>query len=206
MSFIYIVGDNTGRVKIGVTNNVRKRVSSLNTGRSTPLSVLGVMAGTIEQEKALHAKFNALHVRGEWFRRSPEIDEFVAQCEVFDPVRHVVQPDARGRVHNEEAKVLLRELATPIKGGEQVRAQITRVTEMLPTWTRDKVRAAWYGDNRASVSSDEILELRAAVEGRRQESPDCLYKRIADVEAALTHALKRIGDIEKAAMKIRGDA
>ncbi len=59
-------------VKIGYTNNVRVRVMVLSTGSAQILDLLGVlpcqsreMAMTIEQ--ALHDKYQARRVGGEWF-------------------------------------------------------------------------------------------------------------------------------------------
>ena len=80
---IYFIQAGT-EVKIGTAIDVRKRVKLLQTGNAYNLRVLGVMAGGLEQERALHDGFAYLRVRGEWFRLSDEILYFVeANCRPY---------------------------------------------------------------------------------------------------------------------------
>ena len=59
-------------IKIGITNNIKKRVSTLNTGNTEDLCVLGAIKyntrkEAIDTEKKLHEQFAGRRIRGEWF-------------------------------------------------------------------------------------------------------------------------------------------
>lgn len=77
---IYFVqaGDG-GPIKVGFTNNIERRFSSATTDNPADLKILGVCSGTSRYEKALHARFHAHHVRGEWFADCSEIREFIGK-------------------------------------------------------------------------------------------------------------------------------
>ena len=68
-------------VKIGTTNDVRARLSSLQTGNPAPMVLLGQMAGGMVVEGDLHRRFRALHVRGEWFRHADDLRAFIADID-----------------------------------------------------------------------------------------------------------------------------
>ena len=56
-----------GRVKIGTSLDVRKRLGALQTGCPEPLKLLHVEVGGEEREKVWHERFRELRVQGEWF-------------------------------------------------------------------------------------------------------------------------------------------
>lgn len=79
--FVYVIGfeaDSTA-VKIGFASDVEDRRCTLQTSSHRVLKVLAVINGTIATEKGLHREFAADHIRGEWFRLSPQIEVFIAQ-------------------------------------------------------------------------------------------------------------------------------
>lgn len=63
----------TGHVKIGVTGDVEKRIKQLQTGHSPRLRLMRLLEGGATEEKALHRRFAALSVGGEWFAFSEEM-------------------------------------------------------------------------------------------------------------------------------------
>jgi hypothetical protein len=75
--FVGLDGDNSA-VKIGFASKIENRLSSLQTSSHHTLKVLATIKGTAEFEKELHRKFAAYHIRGEWFRRTEAIEEFIA--------------------------------------------------------------------------------------------------------------------------------
>lgn len=83
-SVIYFVGPDGGDIKIGITSNFQTRLRSLKTGSSRPLCVLLVMPGTIDDERALHDRFAADRLHGEWFKRSAALMEFIASSRPAD--------------------------------------------------------------------------------------------------------------------------
>ena len=71
--YVYCIGEAEGvapLVKIGYSTNPEARVAELQTGNGRHLFLLGYFAGTIEDEKALHAKYIKDNTLAEWFRPS----------------------------------------------------------------------------------------------------------------------------------------
>ncbi len=87
---IYFISNGQKEVKIGKANDPYKRLSRLQTGSSSPLEIIGIIHGGIHEEKALHKKLAHLHIRGEWFHHTAEIDEIIKnrydeiQSEIYD--------------------------------------------------------------------------------------------------------------------------
>ena len=76
---VYFIGDDAGRVKIGHTSQrIGKRLSGLQTGNALKLRLLAWTPGAAEDERALHAAFTHLHIRGEWFTLNDEVRAFLA--------------------------------------------------------------------------------------------------------------------------------
>jgi len=71
-SCIYFVSDGE-YIKIGITDNIFKRLSSLQNGNPRNLELLGIYSGGIKTEKAVHKKFKSLSCRGEWFKYHADI-------------------------------------------------------------------------------------------------------------------------------------
>lgn len=67
-----------GPIKIGFSGNVATRFAGLQIGCPHELSLLGRMPGGLDDERRLHARFDALRIRGEWFRPEPELLAFIA--------------------------------------------------------------------------------------------------------------------------------
>lgn len=78
MSVYFIQPEGEPAVKIGITSNVPARLSALQMAHHRPLNVIGIMPGGGREEAALHARFAAHRLRGEWFRLDDEIAGFVA--------------------------------------------------------------------------------------------------------------------------------
>lgn len=77
--FIYFVGGRRGPIKIGYSTDVRKRLAKLRVGSSQRLSLMAKAPGTMEEERRMHRQFSHLRIRGEWFRRDPEIIAEIAR-------------------------------------------------------------------------------------------------------------------------------
>lgn len=73
----FIEDEGNDQVKIGITNNVRKRIETLQCGHGAPLKLLGTLSGGRRIERQLHVRFNKYRIRNEWFRLSDEIREFI---------------------------------------------------------------------------------------------------------------------------------
>lgn len=73
---IYFV-NHTDFIKIGYTVDIRKRISDLQLSCPIPISVVGLIDGTIREEKVLHEKFKDIWSHGEWFRYTKELSDFI---------------------------------------------------------------------------------------------------------------------------------
>ncbi len=76
---IYFIQAGTrGPIKIGYTsNNPNNRFSMIQAHSPVKLKFRGVKVGTEADEKKLHIRFAKQHVRGEWFKPSPEMEEII---------------------------------------------------------------------------------------------------------------------------------
>jgi len=66
-----------GAIKIGFAIDLAARISNLQTGNPEGLKVLLAYDGTSEDEEQLHARFNSLRTRGEWFKPETELLVFI---------------------------------------------------------------------------------------------------------------------------------
>lgn len=73
-SVVYFIGAGAGLVKIGTTINLYARMKKLQTGSAAQLKILAVTDGGPDLESAYHQRFSLSRFRGEWFRRTPEIN------------------------------------------------------------------------------------------------------------------------------------
>lgn len=65
-------------LKIGWSRDVDGRIGDLRASGPTQLTLLGSIAGTRDDERALHERFAEIRHHGEWFRAEPELLDFVA--------------------------------------------------------------------------------------------------------------------------------
>lgn len=77
MPIYFIVDDYDGPIKIGISKNVDKRLSTLQTGNPRELKLMAwiVTQGKSEDhetEQKLHRFFSEYRVRGEWFSLTPD--------------------------------------------------------------------------------------------------------------------------------------
>ena len=76
--FVYfILSEETGLVKIGVTTDLRRRVRALQTASPVELKLMGKIIGNRWREERFHLVFREYRERGEWFRYEGEVRDFV---------------------------------------------------------------------------------------------------------------------------------
>lgn len=75
---VYFLASET-HIKIGFTTKaVPKRVYPIRQNHYQDLELMGVITSVpMYLEKSIHRKFAAFRLKGEWFKRVPEIEEFV---------------------------------------------------------------------------------------------------------------------------------
>lgn len=67
----------TGRVKIGFSDEPWARFSQIQTTASTELTLVAIAEGDKSVEAALHQRFTAHHVRGEWFAETGALADHI---------------------------------------------------------------------------------------------------------------------------------
>jgi hypothetical protein len=67
-----------GPIKIGTTNNLRRRMGALHKPAPGRLWLLSAISGGALQEGELHRRFSKHRISGEWFLPAPELLEYIA--------------------------------------------------------------------------------------------------------------------------------
>jgi hypothetical protein len=89
---VYFLRAGRGAVKIGLSKNVDARITELQNGNAGRLRVLRTIEGTARTENLAHKAFAQHHIRGEWFRYTPEMltwtEPMVTAPKLKQPRRH----------------------------------------------------------------------------------------------------------------------
>lgn len=85
-----------GRIKIGYTADIYRRVSDLTNMGGSSVELIGVLPGDKDFERTLHRLFKADRTHGEWFKISDEIRRFLA-C-IDDSCRLTMPPETLAKV------------------------------------------------------------------------------------------------------------
>jgi hypothetical protein len=76
---VYFI-DNGDFVKIGVTGNIDGRLGALKCASPYDVQVLLTVPGGYDKEQELHERFDHLHHRREWFRKEPDLLQFIEEA------------------------------------------------------------------------------------------------------------------------------
>jgi hypothetical protein len=79
--FIYAIKDESSRVKLGMADNVDKRLRELQTGNAEVLTIMYLwpVDNMRKAEAAVHTIFSAYRIRGEWFRLDHTVEKLLAK-------------------------------------------------------------------------------------------------------------------------------
>ena len=69
--------ESQGLIKIGFTRDLARRHWELSNSLPHPVELLHDMPGSFDLETDLHRQFAHLRVRGEWFRKEPDLIEHI---------------------------------------------------------------------------------------------------------------------------------
>lgn len=76
--FVYFVhAPEANAVKIGVSSDPKYRLTNMQVGSPVSLTILAVVPGGHALERKLHQQLAASRIRGEWFRVSPGLLEYI---------------------------------------------------------------------------------------------------------------------------------
>lgn len=96
---VYLIQDKSGRVKIGVSVNPKKRLAQLQTSHSDILTLLATCPGGEALERELHGRYFWARTSGEWFdMKSFEFDELKSEMTIRSelPAAPILPPE---RIH-----------------------------------------------------------------------------------------------------------
>lgn len=74
-----------GYIKIGTSRDVQSRLRCTQTHHARRVDLLGVWPGGEKEETEAHSDLLEFHVRGEWFKDTPEVRRYIARRRVLDP-------------------------------------------------------------------------------------------------------------------------
>ena len=80
--FVYFIQEEeTGRIKIGFSENPFQRLKELQTGNSSKMTLIGQIEGGADEENNIHREFAEERIRenGEWFRPSERLTNYIKQ-------------------------------------------------------------------------------------------------------------------------------
>jgi Meiotically up-regulated gene 113 len=66
-----------GRIKIGVSQNVTRRLAYINTHLEEPLTLIGTISGGSKVENGIQAHFKQHRLKGEWFKDCEEVRQSI---------------------------------------------------------------------------------------------------------------------------------
>ena len=75
--WVYFISDGIGSVKVGKSRSPWRRLCTLRSGSAQELSLIGVIPGYSLVEFAAHKVLQPVHLRGEWFKDSELLRDFM---------------------------------------------------------------------------------------------------------------------------------
>lgn len=79
----FIQRDTDGPIKIGISNDIGRRLSTLQISSPEPLKVLVCIPGERAEEIALHGHFKQYVIAGEWFFPADPLLRFIETCRLL---------------------------------------------------------------------------------------------------------------------------
>lgn len=74
---VYFIRASNGRIKIGVTDDLKARFSALRSSSPCELEILVSVEGDELTEREMHERFKASRSHGEWFDPSPDLIAYI---------------------------------------------------------------------------------------------------------------------------------
>jgi hypothetical protein len=164
-SSVYFI-ECAGRIKVGYSTNVGRRVRDLATAAPSAVALLGDIAGGLQAEAAIHRRLDAHRLNGEWFLDCPEVREVIA-----DLMQHGVSAVGAGAERapkswgNEEFARALKKLAEPLSFHETTKIAIGRAADRagLSYWRAFDI---WYCKARR-IDAHEAKAIESALATHR---------------------------------------
>lgn len=153
--FVYFIeATDLDAVKIGIAADPEQRLGILQSCCPVELHILATAAGTPLFERYLHAKFAPQRIRGEWFKLSGPIADFIQGGIPSDLVTRFARLDKIDGTDITPGEVLHWMARRSIKGWDN---PIARLIGAQP-----ELAKAWRLDENGSVTQDQFEKIKAA--------------------------------------------
>lgn len=86
---IYFIKACSKFVKIGTSNDIDKRVKSMQTSQARTIKVVAVLNGSFQTESGLHELLKGSHYKGEWFKTTEELKWFIRAIHKYPEENHI---------------------------------------------------------------------------------------------------------------------
>lgn len=183
--FITTKGRDDQPVKIGMTSDLDRRLSGLQTSHHEGLEIVAAIAGGRETEQYLHESLADSHIRGEWFERTPEVNAAIARARrigasslpIFDAGSAKRSFDQS--TDADEARVLVRQLLSAIASDQTLSVALSmlcrRLNRSCPSMTARRLRSLYNGEPRRvdAFEMRALADFAAEISGR-DEAKDSL--------------------------------
>lgn len=77
--------ESAGRIKIGHSTDLPKRLDTLRIGNPSPIDLIGVVAGSQDLERAIHQYLKSMRIVGEWFADCEEVRALLLRLQKEGP-------------------------------------------------------------------------------------------------------------------------
>lgn len=125
-------------VKIGFSEIVGKRFSTIQSAHAVDLELLGTVPASGGTERSYHDRFAHLHIRGEWFRAEPELlDAIAADCASYAPLKGTLDYEEMFKAFKAETKHLIGTALGFAAGHVLFRLKQLAINKTLPIDIRD---------------------------------------------------------------------
>lgn len=74
---VYFISSGDKNIKIGYAKNIGQRISSLQTANPELLKLIGYIYESVVSENDAHIRYASDHIRGEWFKYSRAMVEYI---------------------------------------------------------------------------------------------------------------------------------
>jgi len=112
IGFVYAIGDETGRVKIGWSGDPLRRLNKIGSDCSSVVTLLGLIPATQAQETEIQGLLKPWKVNREWFRLEGPVESFVDMLPRPEPRSVDLHPNVNPlRAYRADQKVTLEQLA-----------------------------------------------------------------------------------------------
>ena len=148
-------------VKIGFTEDLRKRVQNIIWAIPFPVEFVGHMPGGRDVERHFHDRFKSRHFSGEWFVETPEMRTvFEALLTPRIPTAET-ERDPKRVASDDDTRIASEQIREIVINRWPHLGKVKRIAALAQElgWNTNRVRDLYYGDKRSVVRAFERDEL-----------------------------------------------